>query len=106
MVITRSTVPGTGRYSGRWLGDNTSNWPHLRYSIIGNLDIYYHSCITTVNVFNIFDLTPNVYFLGMLEFNLFGIPFVSIQRCALHIVIIASKFDMSTSHHVNSFCSC
>ena len=35
MVITRSTVPGTGKYSGRWLGDNNSNWPDLRYSIIG-----------------------------------------------------------------------
>ncbi len=35
LVLTRSTYPGTGSYSGRWLGDNNSNWPDLRYSIIG-----------------------------------------------------------------------
>lgn len=48
MVISRSTFPGSGKYVGHWLGDNSANWQHLRDSII-----------------------------GMLEFNLFGIPYVS-----------------------------
>ena len=48
MVISRSTFPGSGKFVGHWLGDNTANWQHLRDSII-----------------------------GMLEFNMFGIPYVS-----------------------------
>ena len=47
-VISRSTYPGSGKYVGHWLGDNNADWGALRYSIV-----------------------------GMLEFNLFGIPFVS-----------------------------
>ncbi|KAJ8029434.1 Sucrase-isomaltase, intestinal [Holothuria leucospilota] len=46
LVITRSTYAGSGKYSGHWLGDNASIWPHMHKSII-----------------------------GMLEFNLFGVPF-------------------------------
>ncbi|KFM64855.1 Maltase-glucoamylase, intestinal, partial [Stegodyphus mimosarum] len=45
LVISRSTYPSSGNYSGHWLGDNRSQWPDLHRSII-----------------------------GMLEFNLFGIP--------------------------------
>ncbi|XP_071953273.1 maltase-glucoamylase-like isoform X1 [Antedon mediterranea] len=37
-VVTRSTYVGSGKYSGHWLGDNTSIWPHLHKSIIGMLD--------------------------------------------------------------------
>lgn len=48
MVITRSTFAGSGKFAGHWLGDNTATWQHLRDSII-----------------------------GMLEFNMFGIPYVS-----------------------------
>ena len=47
LVISRSTFPGGGRYSGHWLGDNKSDWPSMSESIV-----------------------------GMLEFNLFGIPYV------------------------------
>ena len=47
-VVTRGTYPSSGKYAGHWLGDNAAIWPHLRYSII-----------------------------GILEFNLFGVPFVS-----------------------------
>ena len=50
MVVGRSTYPGSGRSSGHWLGDNYSGWEHLKDSVI-----------------------------GMLEFNLFGIPYVSIR---------------------------
>ena len=50
VVITRSTFPGSGAYAGRWLGDNNADWYNLRYSII-----------------------------GVLEFNMFGIPYVSVR---------------------------
>ncbi|CAF3736759.1 unnamed protein product [Rotaria sordida] len=52
IVISRSTFPTSGAYSGHWLGDNTAAWPHLKYNII-----------------------------GMLEFNLFGIPYVGADIC-------------------------
>lgn len=48
MVFTRSSFPGVGKYAGHWLGDNAANWNDIKWAI------------------------P-----GMLEFNLFGIPYVS-----------------------------
>jgi len=47
VVISRSTFTGSGRHAGHWLGDNLSDWPSMAQSIV-----------------------------GMLEFNLFGIPYV------------------------------
>ncbi|CAF0715427.1 unnamed protein product [Brachionus calyciflorus] len=52
LVITRSTFPGSGQRSGHWLGDNASGWKHLKYNII-----------------------------GLLEFNLFLIPYVGADIC-------------------------
>lgn len=51
-VISRSTFPSQGRYSGHWLGDNRSQWKDMYYSI------------------------P-----GMLSFSLFGIPLVGADIC-------------------------
>uniref|UniRef100_A0A8C9UDN8 P-type domain-containing protein n=1 Tax=Serinus canaria TaxID=9135 RepID=A0A8C9UDN8_SERCA len=51
-VISRSTFPSQGRYSGHWLGDNRSQWKDMRYSI------------------------P-----GLLSFSLFGIPLVGADIC-------------------------
>ncbi|NWH27846.1 MGA protein, partial [Grus americana] len=37
IVITRSTYPSSGKWSGHWLGDNTAAWNQLDKSIIGTL---------------------------------------------------------------------
>jgi len=52
IVISRSTFPGSGHHGGHWLGDNASEWPFMRASLI-----------------------------GMMEFNLFGIPYVGADIC-------------------------
>ncbi|NXA38556.1 LYAG glucosidase, partial [Eudromia elegans] len=52
LVISRSTFPSQGRYSGHWLGDNRSQWKDMYYSI------------------------P-----GLLSFSLFGIPLVGADIC-------------------------
>lgn len=52
IVITRSTYPSSGKYAGHWLGDNDSKWPDVHDSII-----------------------------GLLEFNLFGIPYIGADIC-------------------------
>ncbi|KAI0056891.1 hypothetical protein BV25DRAFT_1831780 [Artomyces pyxidatus] len=51
-LISRSTFPGTGKWSGHWLGDNTSKWSYLLYSIS-----------------------------GVLQFQLFQIPMVGADTC-------------------------
>ncbi|GAV02489.1 hypothetical protein RvY_13049 [Ramazzottius varieornatus] len=56
-VISRSTYPGAGKYVGHWLGDNGADWGALRYSIV-----------------------------GMLEFNLFGIPYIGADICGFFMV--------------------
>lgn len=48
-VLSRSTFVGSGKHSAHWLGDNFSLWKDLRRSVV-----------------------------GIMEFNLFGIPFVSL----------------------------
>lgn len=35
LVISRSTFPSSGRHTGHWLGDNTSDYPDMKNSIIG-----------------------------------------------------------------------
>ena len=52
IVISRSTYPSSGRYTGHWLGDNKSEWPQLHESII-----------------------------GMFDFGMFGIPYVGADIC-------------------------
>lgn len=60
-ILTRSSFPGVGKYSGHWLGDNAANWNDIKWAI------------------------P-----GMLEFNLFGVPYVSTNLW--HIVLLYDMF--------------
>lgn len=52
VVLSRSTFPGSGHYAVHWLGDNSATWDQMRLSII-----------------------------GLIEFNLFGIPMVGADIC-------------------------
>jgi len=52
IVISRSSFPGSGAVSGRWLGDNNVSWESMQESIIGTL-----------------------------EHNLFGVPYVGADIC-------------------------
>ncbi|KAF8386223.1 hypothetical protein PRIPAC_75365 [Pristionchus pacificus] len=55
VVISRSTFPSSGRFGGHWLGDNTATWDDLRSAVI-----------------------------GVMEFNLFGIPYVGSDVCGFN----------------------
>ncbi|KAM8854558.1 sucrase-isomaltase, intestinal [Synchiropus picturatus] len=52
LMLTRSSFPGVGKYSGHWLGDNAANWNDIKWAI------------------------P-----GMLEFGLFGVPYIGADVC-------------------------
>lgn len=67
-MLTRSSFPGVGKYSGHWLGDNAANWNDIKWAI------------------------P-----GMLEFGLFGVPYVSIIHIKLNVRGSDNKNDSSES---------
>ncbi|KAF8154898.1 glycosyl hydrolases family 31-domain-containing protein [Crassisporium funariophilum] len=54
-MISRSTFPSSGKWTGHWLGDNFSLWSYLRFNIA-----------------------------GVLQFQLFQIPFVGADTCGFN----------------------
>uniref|UniRef100_A0A8C7XUH5 alpha-glucosidase n=1 Tax=Oryzias sinensis TaxID=183150 RepID=A0A8C7XUH5_9TELE len=38
LMLTRSSFPGVGKYSGHWLGDNGANWNDIKWAIPGMLE--------------------------------------------------------------------
>jgi len=65
-VLSRSTFVGSGKHGGHWLGDNFSQWNDMHLSII-----------------------------GILEFNLFGIPYVSLVSCRQLVAHIQYHFKLT-----------
>uniref|UniRef100_A0A183U4L1 Sucrase-isomaltase, intestinal n=1 Tax=Toxocara canis TaxID=6265 RepID=A0A183U4L1_TOXCA len=51
-IITKSTFPSSGRYTGHWTGDSSATWDDLRGTVI-----------------------------MVMEFNMFGIPYVGSDIC-------------------------
>ena len=70
MVLSRSTFSGSGKYTGHWLGDNFSRWSNMADSIIG----------TQLNSMFI-ELNLSEFNSGMMEFNMFGIPYIGADIC-------------------------
>eukprot|EP00122_Pirum_gemmata_P005014 Pgem_evm1s4570 len=54
-VLTRSSFAGSGQYTFKWTGDNFSKWLYLKNSII-----------------------------DLINFNLYGIPFVGADICGFN----------------------
>uniref|UniRef100_A0A914UQC7 P-type domain-containing protein n=1 Tax=Plectus sambesii TaxID=2011161 RepID=A0A914UQC7_9BILA len=54
-LVTRSSAPGTGKYSAHWMGDTFSTWESLNQSIV-----------------------------ALLEFNMFGIPWAGSDICGFN----------------------
>ncbi|RDB29943.1 Alpha-glucosidase [Hypsizygus marmoreus] len=54
-LISRSTFPSSGKWTGHWLGDNFSLWSYLRHNLA-----------------------------GVLQFQLFQIPFVGADTCGFN----------------------
>ncbi|ELT99258.1 hypothetical protein CAPTEDRAFT_104316, partial [Capitella teleta] len=55
IVFSRSTFPGAGAWNQHWLGYNEATWEDMRWSII-----------------------------GIMEFNMFGFPYVGADICGLY----------------------
>uniref|UniRef100_M4AS73 Maltase n=1 Tax=Xiphophorus maculatus TaxID=8083 RepID=M4AS73_XIPMA len=43
LMLTRSSFPGVGKYSGHWLGDNGANWNDIKWAIPGMLEFGFFS---------------------------------------------------------------
>ncbi|CAG2111940.1 unnamed protein product, partial [Medioppia subpectinata] len=82
-VLSRSTSVSSGQYTGHWLADTQSTWSEMKNSVI-----------------------------GMLEYNLFGIPYVGADICGfegkasaelcLRWLELGAFYPLSRSNHKSS----
>ncbi|KAJ8044860.1 Maltase-glucoamylase, intestinal [Holothuria leucospilota] len=100
MVLTRSNFPSTSRYAYHWLGDNKSQWKHMKWSVIGQLQYIVSGIMmvytgglapfrwTQAKLLNV-DIGKGSQWVGsacgsvqwMMEFSLFGFPFIGADIC-------------------------
>ena len=75
LVISRSTYPGSGTHCGHWLGDNASQWPHIRQSIPGqskgDAPLHYQPITTfySVTLYRYTEFCSIWYSSGMVAFD-------------------------------------
>lgn len=90
-IISRATFLGQGQYSGHWSGDIFSSWEDLKFSIpsecsfTNNLESNIKLVTLLLDiVYKLITLLFLFFFKDMLNFNLFGIPFVGADICGFN----------------------
>lgn len=88
-ILSRSSFPGVGRFSGVWTGDVRSDWEQLRYSIPGVFSFFFIFCdFASFSVYVLptgraLRLWPTFLsnLLAVLRFSLCGVPLVGADIC-------------------------
>ncbi|CAH1245726.1 MGAM [Branchiostoma lanceolatum] len=113
----RANFVGTGQYSGHWLGDNKSAWEDMDWSITGS----YRANFVGTGQYSGHWLGDNKSawedmewsITGMLEFGLFGIPYIGADICGFLLdtteqlcqrwMQLGAFYPYSRNHNHNDF---